>query len=253
MKLEDFLQVMETVAPRELAWEQDNPGLLIGPARTEIKRVLLSLDATTVTAQEAVDYGADLLLTHHPLFWVPVRHILPDDPDTAAAYMLIRNGIGLFAAHTNLDAAAGGVNDQLAILLGLTDTAPLPPDNLGRIGSVAPTTLRAFAHLCGEKLHTRPTYCGHPDAPVSRVAVVGGSGASELRNALAAGADTLLTGELKHDQALCALHLGMNVVVAGHYETECIVLAPLAECLQGLTSDVQYRVARSESACLQSV
>ena len=105
MKLNDFINVMDGIAPRELAMDWDNPGLLIGTEKQDIKKVLVALDCSMATAKEAAEWGADLMLTHHPVFFRAVKHILPDDPETAAPYILLRNGIGLFAAHTNLDAA----------------------------------------------------------------------------------------------------------------------------------------------------
>ena len=252
MKLSDFLDCMEQIAPKALAWERDNPGLLIGTERQEIKRVLVALDATAVTVGEAVDYQADLLLTHHPLFWNPVRRILPDDPDTAAAYQLIRHGIGLFAAHTNLDAVQGGVNDQLARVLRVTDTQPLPLDGIGRVGRVEGfADLAAFAAFVQKTLRTTVRYSGSAEAAVSRVAILGGAGGSDLPAAAAAGADTFVTGELSHDRALWARQAGLNVIVAGHYETERVVLQPLAQRLQALTNDVQYKVTCLEGACLK--
>lgn len=252
MKLSDFLDCMEEIAPKALAWERDNPGLLIGTERKEIKRVLVALDATPVTVGEAVDFNADLLLTHHPLFWNPVRRFLPDDPDTAAAYQLIRHGIGLFAAHTNLDAAQGGVNDQLARVLRVTDTQPLPLDGIGRVGRVEGfPCLGDFASFVQEALSTTVRYVGDAKAPVSRAALLGGAGGSDLPAAVAAGADTFVTGELSHDRALWAQQAGVNVIVAGHYETERVVLTPLAQRLQALTNDVQYKVTCLEGACLK--
>ncbi len=254
MKLADFLEMMEQVAPKNLAWERDNPGLLIGPAQREIKRVLIALDATPVTVEEAAACGAELLLTHHPLFWDPVRRILPDDPETAAAYQLIRHGVGLFAAHTNLDAAQGGVNDQLALCLGIRDAVPLPPEGLGRIGFLDGfASFGAFAAFVQEALHTTVLSCGEKDAPVSRVALVGGAGGSELTAAAAAGADTFVTGELSHDRALWAKQANLNVIVAGHYETERVVLQPLARRLQELANDVQYKVTCLEGSCLKGL
>ena len=119
MKLNDFINVMDGIAPRELAMDWDNPGLLIGTEKQDIKKVLVALDCSMATAKEAVEWGADLMLTHHPVFFRAVKRILPDDPETAAPYILLRNGIGLFAAHTNLDAADGGVNDCLAGVFSL--------------------------------------------------------------------------------------------------------------------------------------
>ena len=231
MKLVDFIAMMERVAPPELAMDFDNVGLLIGTDRPEIKRVLVALDCTPTTAQEAVDWGADLLLTHHPLFLFGVKRILPDDPATAGAYILLRHGIAHYAAHTNLDAAPGGVNDCLAEHLGILNPVPLPPENVGRIGIRGPDcpgTLGAFSAFVAERLGTAVRVCGDP----------------------AAGADAYITGEMKHHQALDARFLGLNVIEAGHYETERVVLLPLIYHLQALSNDVQYRLTLSEAACL---
>ena len=130
MKLHDFLETMEQIAPAALALDFDNAGLLIGPEKEDIRKVFIALDCSLDTAREAIQWGADLLLTHHPVFFGGIKHILPRDPDTAAPWLLLRHGIGLFAAHTNLDAARGGVNDCLCAALGIQDTVPLPPDNM---------------------------------------------------------------------------------------------------------------------------
>ena len=127
MKLNEFVALMERIAPPQLAIAEDNIGLLIGPDHDEVRRVLVALDLTVRVASEAAAIGADLVLTHHPQFFQGVKRMLPDHPDSAAAYALIRHGIGHYAAHTNYDAAPGGVNDVLAELFGLTGIAPLPP------------------------------------------------------------------------------------------------------------------------------
>ncbi len=247
MQLDAFVAAMERIAPPELALDFDNPGLLIGPERREIRKVLVALDATTAVAQEAAQTGADLVLTHHPLFFTPVRHILPDDPDTAAAYQLIRHGIGLYAAHTNLDAAAGGVNDVLCELLGLTDIIPYD-GGVGRIGTLQKAMrLDAFVRRTNELLHTNARFSGAADRIVTRVAVLGGAGGDSFSNAHALGADVLLTGEMKHHEAINAAALGIAAVVGGHYETERIVLPRLICRLQSETNDVQYNVTRADA------
>src|SRR5512133_1939138 len=108
MKIQEFCAQMERVAPRELALEFDNPGLLIEPDHVEIARVLVALDCSKAVAEEAAEWGADLVLVHHPLFYHPVKKLAYSDPATAAACVLLRHGIGLYAAHTPLDAAHGG-------------------------------------------------------------------------------------------------------------------------------------------------
>ncbi len=253
MNLRDFIDVMERIAPPGLAGEWDNVGLLIGTDRPEIKKVLVALDCTVATAREAAEQGADLLLTHHPLFSEGVKRLLPDDPATAGAYILLRNGVAHYAAHTNLDAAPGGVNDCLAEALGILDAEPFPPGGMGRIGTrdgALPATLGAFAAYVADRLNTTVRLSGDPGAPVSRVAMLGGAGGSAYAEAYAAGADTYITGEVKHHQAIESRCLGLNIIEAGHYETERIVLLPLIRRLQELANDVQYNLALSEAPCL---
>ena len=254
MRTYEWVSLLENIAPPSLALPGDNVGLLISTTRTEIKKVLVALDCTLSTAEEAVSWGADALLTHHPLFFEPIRRIDPFSPETAGAYVLLRAGVALYAAHTNLDAAVGGVNDCLCKRLSIADTVPLPPENLGRIGNVkSGFTLSSFAMLAEEELNTTVHICGDFASPVKRVAVVGGAGGGDVRAARLNGADTFITGEIKHHQALEALTLGLNVIAAGHYETEHVVLLPLIERLHGLSDDVEYRLARSEKAPLTGI
>ena len=178
MHISNFTEKMQQIAPRELKMDYDNVGLLIGPEKQEIRRVLVALDCTSVTAKEAIEWGADLMLTHHPVFFRGTKRIAPDDPATAGAYMLIRHGIGLFAAHTNLDAAEDGVNDALAEALGVQNAVPMEPDGLGRIGTLAvPVSFGTFAKTVEEKLNTAVRISGEIDRIISRVAVIGGLGA----------------------------------------------------------------------------
>ena len=246
MKLARFLEAMERIAPRSLALEFDNPGLLVEPDHDEIARVLVALDCSTAVAKEAVEWGADLVLTHHPLFFHPVSRMAYSNPETAAACLLLRSGIGLFAAHTNLDAATGGVNDSLCALFGIRDAIPFD-EGVGRIGTLkTPIDVRTFQLDAERLLDTQAQFVGDPEKPVSRVAVMGGSGGSSLLPAKELGADLLLTGELKHSDAIAAQTIGLNVIVAGHYETERVVLLPLIQRLQEAGFPVQYQVSRAD-------
>ncbi len=247
MKLKDWTAVMERIAPPELAMEWDNIGLLIGPESAELHRVLVALDCTPAVAREAAEQGAELVLTHHPLFFHPVRRLLPEAPDTAAACILLRHGVGQYAAHTNLDAAEGGVNDVLAGLFDIADAEAFGEGGIGRIGTLPRAErLSVFAKCVGERLGTVPRMTGSADVCLRRAAFVGGAGGSELMAAVSAGADVLVTGELKHNEALDALTLGLCCITAGHDETERIILKPLIERLQRETDDVQYILAHSD-------
>lgn len=248
MKLNDYTALLESLAPAALAQSYDNVGLMIGTER-EIRRVLVALDCTPAVAEEAVQRDVDLVLTHHPLFFHPARRILPDDPDTAPAYKLIQHGIGLYAAHTNLDTAEGGVNDALAEALGLTETEPLFSDGIGRVGAL-PEELKldAFARHCAKALHTAVRVGGDPKKTIRRVGVVGGAGGDMTDEALRRGCDAFVTGEVKHHEWLHALGNGLAVVDAGHYATEAVVLKKWISRLQNAENGVQYELTRTETA-----
>lgn len=248
MKIQEFCAQMERVAPRELALEFDNPGLLIEPDHAEIARVLVALDCTKAVAEEAAEWGADLVLVHHPLFYHPVKKLAYSDPATAAACVLLRHGIGLYAAHTNLDAAHGGVNDTLCALFGIREAIPFD-EGVGRVGQLMEAeTLAVFAKRAELILNTHVRVSGDPEKTISRVAVMGGSGGGSIAHAAAQGADVLLTGELKHSDALDAQMLGLSLVVAGHYETEAVVLEPLMKRLQNDCFGVQYQLSRADGS-----
>ena len=249
MNLKTFVDCMERIAPASYALPYDNVGLLIGPDHQEIKNVLVALDLSVDTASEAVRIGADLVLTHHPVMFQPVHRILPDDPDVAAIYILIRNGIGHFAAHTNLDAAPGGVNDCLCGEIGLCETTVVGSEGILRTGSLEkPHSLSELSRSLKGVLGKRICFIGDADRMVLKGTVCSGAGNGQYRTVFESGADFYLTGELKHSEAILYRNAGIGVIVAGHYETERVVLPSLISRLQEMCIDVQFNLTRSEVA-----
>ncbi len=244
MLLSDFLRAMESIAPESLAMEYDNPGLIVGTKRENISRVLVALDASLAVVEEAKRLSCGLVVTHHPLLFSPVKKLSPFDPLTAPVWELIRADIAMFAAHTNLDSAEGGVNTVLCRRLGVVSETPVPPDMICRVGVLAEPC--SFTELCRRveaALDTRVRASG-PERQVDRVMVCGGAGGSEYRLAAANGAQALITGECKHNEAIEAEAAGVNVIAAGHFETECIVLPPLIERLRALFPDTEFILSR---------
>ena len=247
MKLSKIAEIMEGIAPRELALEYDNPGLLVGAPDGEIDRVLVALDCTLPVVREAASLGCGLVITHHPLMFRGVKRISPEDPVTAPVYELIRNGVAMFAAHTNLDAAEGGVNTALCRLLGIMDEQPVPPENICRVGELEKSMgFNEFAETVKKRLGACVRAAG-PEREVKRVMVCGGSGGSEYRLAAAAGAQVLVTGECKHNEAIEAVCMGVNVLVCGHFETERVVLEPLIEMLREKAPGVEFILSKEGS------
>lgn len=229
-------------APRSLAEEWDNVGLLCGRAEREVTRVLVALDPFEGVCREAQERGAELIVTHHPLIFQPPRSITDRDSVGRCVLYLAKHDIAAINAHTNLDCAVGGVNDVLARTLGLSDVHVIGPKKtdaqgrecgLLRAGAVKETPFLDFAAQVKEKLGCEGLRYVDAGRPVRRVAVGGGACGSELLDAADALCDTFVTADLKYNQLWDAHDLGVNIIDAGHFETENPVCAVLADHLRG--------------------
>lgn len=236
MTVQDIFDFFDEKAPFASAEEWDNPGLLVGDPHRGVDRVLVALDATVGAVDAAAALGAQLIITHHPVIFAPLKRL----ESKSIPYRLAHEGIALIAAHTNLDKAAGGVNDTLAERLGL-ENVTTAEDGFTRIGVLPDTmTARDFAAHAARVLDTPVRYAG--DTPVTTVAVCGGGGGDFIDGCVGL-ADAYVTGEVKHHEWLAAADR-INVVEAGHYATEVPVVDTLAgwleEAFPGLTVTV-YR------------
>ena len=229
MKVWEVLEFLNEYCPFSLAEEWDNVGLNVGRKGAEVTKILVALDLTMETVNAAKAASADLIVTHHPLLFDPLRQVTDEQVNGARVLALAENGIAHIACHTNLDAAEGGVNDCLTALLGLSEVEPL--GNLAKTG-ILDTSFYALADKLKKELpseHCTGVCCNEQ---VHKVALIGGSGGSMLQDAIDAGCDTFVTGELKYNHYLDAKEQGINVLTFGHYETEYIVLPPLAKALE---------------------
>ncbi len=229
MKVWEVLGFLNEYCPFSLAEEWDNAGLNVGRMDAEVTKILVALDLTMETVEAAKAAGADLIVTHHPLFFDPLRQVTDEAVNGARVLALAESGIAHIACHTNLDAAAGGVNDCLAKVLGLSAIEGL--GNLAKMG-ILETTFSALAEKVKKELPSALCMGVCCNEQVHKVALIGGSGGSMLQDAIDAGCDTFITGELKYNHYLDAKEQGINVLTFGHYETEYIVLPPLAEALK---------------------
>lgn len=356
VKLQVVMDAMEKIAPRHLTESWDNSGLMVGDPSQVIGRVLVSLDADETAVDRAIADSCDLIVAHHPLIFKPLKHLRADLPEGRVLHKLIKNNIAVFSAHTNLDAAKGGVNDCLAELLSLTDLEPLdvtyreplvkltvfsPSDHadairlaiakagageiggyshcsfqtmgegrflpkpganpfigkvgvmetvdearieaimpekiagrvvramlrahpyeeaaydlyplrntggalgIGRIGRLAETMdIDAFAEMVKNALpvaFVRLVKSG--GRPVRKVALCGGSGAEYATRAAYAGADVLVTGDVKYHDAQKAVACGIHVVDAGHFGTEAPIAKALAQRLARVGEKEKWNVA----------
>lgn len=329
-------EAIDAFAPFAHQESWDNSGLQVGSWAAPVKKAVLALDCTPAVLKGATEKGAELIITHHPLLFHAIKTVERESLVGRALW----SGISVLSAHTNLDVAAGGVNDALARVLELTEVTPfsatgeaggftvtalLPPDGrmrsaqlleeaggggditltpvtvpglgkaerlvgevspdelpvllgvidrlgplreptvcagrqgahpvfLGRMGKLPcpfpPVTLAAYV---GERLHCAPLRYCDGGQPVERVAVCGGAGSSLWREAMALGAQALVTSEIKHDSYLAAAEAGFTLVDAGHYSTEAVVLPVLRERLEAAFPQVEFMIDEAGGRVVASI
>lgn len=243
------LDFLNTIAPLSTAESYDNVGLLAGSADAAVTGIATCLDITPEIVDEAVSKNANLIVSHHPVIFHPLKRIMADSP----VYMLIRSDISAIAIHTNFDMSEGGVNDALLELLGWESSGVLEqtnPNGLG-IGGVADLplgfTAKALAEHCKQSLDLESVkYCEGSANAITRVGVCSGSGGDLLRQAKELGCQALITGDVKHSVWIEAHNLGMALIDAGHYGTEKCASHRIAALLSRAFPDIPIFAAESE-------
>jgi len=228
--VQDFLDILQRITPENLAEDWDNVGLLVGEPQRAVHRILLALDPTCSLLDQARAGGYDLVLTHHPVIFRPLKALRTDAPIGKFLATAIRDQISVVACHTNLDSIPGGVSDHLAQALGLEDCKPLVSSSMGcdlncgigRLGVYAtPLSVEAFLGRL-RQVCTPPWMleAGPRPEQVATVAVCGGSCSDLAETALRQGADVFVTAEIKHSVARWAEEAGLWLLDAGHFATE---------------------------------
>jgi len=249
MKLKEFIQTLQTLAPPELAEEWDNTGLLIEPLKPrEIKKALLTIDCTEDVAREAIRLKADFIVAYHPLFSGGFQCLEKSNPQARTAMRLIEKGIGVYSPHTALDAAPGGVNDWLA---GLFD-GEARAEGLARVVKLKKAvSFPMFGKIVRQALNPPTVQIAPAGKPIKTVALCAGSGIEALRGIKA---DCYLTGEMKHHDVLAAIQNGTGVVLCGHTETERGYLPILGKNLRrAFGPDVQILTSKTDRAPLKAI
>ncbi|MFR8401274.1 MAG: Nif3-like dinuclear metal center hexameric protein [Faecalibacterium prausnitzii] len=248
--VQQIYEEMQRIAPLALAESWDNPGLLVD-CGGEVSRVLVTLDITPEVVEEAARKGCGLIVSHHPVIFSPLKKLSGQD----VAFQLVKSGISAICMHTNLDAAEGGVNEVLAGYLrdagdgsvrrGLRPCGQHRARHSPRAGKRAQKELAA---RCNQPFDGPAVQVKFADTgkTVRRLAVISGAGGSLFEDAIAQGADCLLTGEANHHHAIDAKRLGLSLIAAGHYATEFPVTAAVAEKLR--TAFPELEVLVSEDA-----
>jgi len=246
----DIADVMNKLAPRLLAEEWDNVGLQIGDPQQEVTNIWIALDPTLSVLEAACRENVDLLITHHPLIFRPLKSIDFQTPIGRLLNMAVRHKLAIFSAHTNLDIVDGGTNDILSERLGLKNLMILKktsdtcknklPDTddsvqgLGRIGTLeTPLALNAFAKMIKKKMGLRTIrFAGNPSLVVTDVAVCSGSGSGLLSDFFASSAQVYVSGDLKYHDARDVEAANLGMIDIGHFSSEELIIHALKERLK---------------------
>ena len=252
MNVQQIYNIIDAFAPFSLQESYDRAGLLVGGPDAEVHRVLLTLDITAPVVREAAEIGADLILAHHPVIWDPLKSVSPVHP----VWHLVQHNIAAICAHTNLDIAAGGLNDHFGAILreflAFGDTAPLAQlpgsRTLGRTASLTqPTDAQSLAETLKRALDCRSLryYPGEQAACISKIAWCTGSGGDLIPDAIAAGADALITGDCKHSVWAEAQNRSFTLFDCGHFETEVIVTGLFRQILQSAAPGLETVISQA--------
>ena len=256
----DVLTFLETLAPRSMKMDWDNVGLLCGSRKTEVSKILVALDPFEGVCEEAAAWGAQLIVTHHPLIFKALKSITDDTSIGRSIQLLCRKNISAINAHTNLDCAPGGVNDRLAAALGLSEVEVIDPMGVDangaqwgllRKGTVAEQPLPEFLSTVKSALGCEGLRYADGGKPVNKVAVGGGACASGLMDAYYAGCDTFVTSDVKYNQFWDARDMGLNLIDAGHFPTENPVVAVLAEQIAAAFPEIQVIISEKHADCMK--
>lgn len=260
----EIYEYLDDWAPFSTQLSFDNAGLLVGRGDGQVQRVLVSLDITPEVALEGARLGAQLIVSHHPVIFDPLRALTDETMAGRAVLTLAEHGIAALCAHTNLDATEGGVNDMLAQALDLAEVIHLHPDGvdergrvhgIGRVGCAHRIGLTAveYAAFVKERLAAGSVRLCDAGAPVRRVAVGGGSCGSMLADVAAAGCDTFVTADVKYDVFLAAQNQGINLIDAGHYATEQVVCPTLMHRLSRRFPELEIVQTQVHGEIIQSL
>ncbi len=242
--VEEVVGILKDFAPEEKQYsaEYDNVGLLCGDPAASVTKAMVCLDVTETVLDEAVKLGAELIISHHPFIYGSVGRINAEDLTGRKILKAAKSGINVYSAHTNLDFVKDGINDYIAVSLNLRNIVPLEPyisasEGLGRVGDLPAkmfcAVLKGEIETMFADSHVRVT--GELTSPVKRVCVINGGAGGDMKYvdmSIAAGADCLITADVKHHVALYARERGLTIIEPQHYNMEYAYLTRLCQILK---------------------
>lgn len=247
-----IISAIEKECPMSLAYPWDNVGLLIGSSDKIVKKVLITLDVTADTAAQAIAFGADAIISHHPVIFSPMKRIT--DENAAVILDLIKHDICVYSAHTNMDNAAKGINSRLAELFALSDIKVIdscenaPECGLGRVGTLPePVDIQTLVNTVKNKLSTPCVRLIGPErSKIARIGVLGGSCSEFIPKAVKMGAEVVITGDLKYHESLDLSQAGITVIDAGHFPTESFVTNIFKEIISNIDG-IEIKIAEQSN------
>ncbi len=239
MKVNDIFNVINNMAPIESALSYDNAGILLGDPEKDVTKSVICLDCTPAAVKKALKEGVELIITHHPVIFEPLKSVVKSESNVV--YDCLVNGISVISMHTNLDVAVGGVNDCLANALELGNIQFVTDDEgfSFRKGTLKnEMSAKELAEYVKARLGGNIRYTDG-GKPVKTVCVCGGSGGSELKLAME-NADAFITADVKHNIFIQAASKGYTLLDAGHFNTENVIVNPLAGMLNERIKNVEF-------------
>lgn len=253
VKVKEILRYFDSVAPFYMKFDFDNIGLLVGSPESEVSKVVVALDITDDVINEAVNCGAELIVSHHPIIFEALKKVTTDDIKGRKIIKMIQNGISAICLHTNMDSAEGGVNDALMSCLGAKNIGLLDPHGehpdgrpfgVSRMGELAEETeLEDFLIKIKANLSAKGLRYVSGGKTVKKIACCGGAGAGDIIKAFNMGCDTYVTADLKYDHFLTARELGINLIDADHYCTENVIVPVMCSKLKNAFPELEIVIS----------
>ncbi len=255
MKCRDVINILNEKWPESFALGWDNVGLLVGDREQEVNHIFVALDVTDETLDQAVSCGADMIVTHHPLLFSAVKKITTDDFIGNRIVKMIRHGISYYAMHTNFDVMGMAQLNALSLKLNNPEVLEVTyedeqgqKEGIGRIGILdEKMTLKEFGTFVKEQLGLEMVRVyGNLDEIIGKVAISSGSGKSMVKEAVKAGVQVLVTGDIDYHTGIDAVAQGLNIIDAGHFGTEMIFIGHMEETLKEMMPKMKVTAARLE-------
>lgn len=249
IKLEKIMRYMEKIAPVNLKEDFDNVGLMVGDKSESITKVLFALDCTLEVIDEAIEVGAQLIITHHPLIFSKPKSITSDSLQGSKIIKLIKNNINVYSSHTNLDSAPGGLNETIVEVLGFESSEILEKTKvknfenagLGRIIRLdGEMELKDLITRVKSSLNINTLRVVEGSKKVKNIAVINGSGQSFLSQAVRSGADCIITGDTTYHFALDYKEMGITIIDTGHFSSEWLVFLKSMEKVKTEFKDIEF-------------